>query len=63
MYIIKIFVQGSGRFTETVPHDTEATALTIEVLVSQVLLELFEIVTVQDIVVEYAPSLSESRHE
>ncbi|HLZ58519.1 MAG TPA: hypothetical protein VKR06_16395 [Ktedonosporobacter sp.] len=59
MHTIKIYVQGSGRFTETVQDDPGATALAVESLVSQVLLELFEIVTVQDIVVEYTPSPSE----
>ncbi len=61
MYTIKIYLLGSGRFTETVQDDSEATALAVESLVSQVLLELFEIVTVQDIVVVYTPSPSESR--
>ena len=59
MYTIKIHMQGTGRFTEAVQDDSDTTALTIESLVSQVLLELFEIVIVQDIVVEYSPSPSE----
>ena len=59
MYTIKIHMQGFGRFTEAVQDDSDTTALAIESLVSQVLLELFENVAVQDIVVEYSPSPSE----
>lgn len=56
MYIIKIHVEGSGKFTEAAQDDSDTTALVVESLVSQVLLELFEIVTVQDIVVDYSSS-------
>ncbi len=59
MYSIQIHLQCSDEHTEVFPGDPETTELLVENIVSQALLELFEAVNVEEVVVGYSSKASE----
>jgi hypothetical protein len=56
MYTIEIYLRGSDKHSEVLPDDPEATELLIEDVISQALLELFEVVDVEGVTVRFWPS-------
>src|ERR1700681_4799683 len=60
MYCIQIYLQCSDEHTEVFPDDPETTELLVENIVSQALLELFEAVYVEEVVVGFSPNAKES---
>lgn len=60
MYSIQIHLQGSDEHTEVFPGDLETTELLVENIVSQALLELFELVNVEEVVVDFSPKVKGS---
>jgi len=55
MAIIHIHLQCNDRFIEALPEGIEHAELMVESLVSQVLLELFNTVTVNEVTIKQAP--------
>jgi hypothetical protein len=53
---IQIVIQCPGRFTEVLPEEPESAELVIENCVSQALLELFETIVVDKVIISYLPS-------
>jgi hypothetical protein len=58
VYSIKIYLQGTDRHNEVLSDDVQTTELLVESMVSQVLLELFGSVVMQDVVVSFSPNES-----
>lgn len=56
MAIIQIHLQCDDRFIEVLPEGVEHAELMVESLVTQVLLELFDTVTVDEVTIKQAPS-------
>ncbi len=56
MYTIQIWVHCPSRLSEVLPEEVESTALSVEALVSQVLLELFGMVIVEHVLVRHIPT-------
>ena len=56
MYTIEIYLRGSDKHSEVLPDDPEATEMLVENIVSQALLEIFEVVDVGRVVVHFSPS-------
>ena len=56
MYSIRIYLQGTDRYSEVLSDDVQTTELLVESMVSQVLLELFGSVVMQDVVVSFSSS-------
>lgn len=54
MYFIKIYLLGCNEHTEVLPGDWETTELLVENIVSQALLEIFEVVNVEEVVVGFS---------
>jgi len=54
MYSIQIHLKSSGTYSEVTPDDLETAGLMVENIVSQALLELFEEVTVEDVLVRFS---------
>ncbi len=59
MYTIRILIHCSDRYIEVLPEELENTEFIIEDLVSQVLVELFGTVIVDEVIVRYFPSEQE----
>lgn len=55
MYSIEISVRAS-KHSEVLPDDAETTELLVENIISQALLELFEVVDVEGVTVRFRPS-------
>jgi hypothetical protein len=55
MYVIKVQLQCNNKYSEVLSEDLDTTSMLIESVVSQALLEFFEVVTVQEVVVNYLP--------
>ena len=58
MYAITISLQGAEEHAEVLPGDVETTALLVEDLVSQVLLQLFDEVAIGEVSVRFVPGRS-----
>ena len=56
MYTIEIYLQGSDKHSEVLLDDPEMTELLVENIVSQALLEIFEVVDVEGVIVHFSPS-------
>ena len=55
MYSIEIHIQSPGRCCEVFSEDVNSIELLVETVVSQAMLELFETVLVQDVIVSFLP--------
>lgn len=55
MYTIHILVRCSKCSTEILPEELEQAEFMVEVLVSQVLLELFGVVIVDNVTISFSP--------
>jgi len=49
MYVFNMYLQCADRFSEVIPEELETAELTVEHLVSQVLLDLFGTVLLEDV--------------
>ncbi len=57
MCILQIYVQCHDRFFEVLPEEQEGTEATIEDAISQVLLDLFGEVSVDDVIIHFSPDM------
>jgi hypothetical protein len=57
MCILQIFVQCHDRFFEVLQEEVESTEATVEGAISQVLLNLFDEVSVDDVTIHFSPDL------
>ncbi len=57
MCILQIFVQCHDRFFEVLPEELESTEITVEHAISQVLLNLFDEVSVDDVTIRFSSGL------
>lgn len=59
MYTIQILIQCPDGFSEVPPYELENTELIVEDQVSRMLVELFGIVIVEDVFIDFFPSEEE----
>lgn len=57
MCILQIYVQCHDRFFEVLPEELESTEVTVEHAISQVLLNLFDEVSVDDVTIRFSSGL------
>lgn len=62
MWMLKMNIQSSARFLEILPDDVESTELSVENGVSQVLLALFDDVTMDEVRIYASPGLQRGLH-
>lgn len=55
MYTIRTIIRGTGKYTEVLPESLASLELLIEERFSLLLLELFEVVQVDAVTVDYIP--------
>ncbi len=54
LYTITIRVQSPEKYNEVLPDDLQTTEILVENVISQALLELFEVVIIEDITINHS---------